>query len=301
MKKIFLQLTPLSFLTLPFATISCSQKLSYKIIKTFDQGFEIFGLNIHNNLFNFTNKTNDQKWLTAQKNYFEKELPDLDFNNKPAGISKNEYRTIKENFIKRNYKNSFKDDATEREIDDFLVEKNIDNIANKNSLIVLNTYEEYLELTKPYWNNNFSYNQVLNNLNKKYTRDFFEAHSLILILNVPTLRIDLNEGNLAVIDFDVVGIEKKLNEIKINLNASVTLEQKSVSYNKITINNYSIEIQKQTLFGNKISNVSISVTYTHPRAHETEADLVGRLLLEKKKGAVVIVFTQAHSFIALAV
>ncbi|MDC8937892.1 hypothetical protein, partial [Metamycoplasma hyosynoviae] len=91
----------------------------------------------------------------------------------------------------------------------------------------------------------------------KYTRDFFEARSLILILNVPILRIDLNEGNLAVIDFDVVGIEKKLNEIKINLNASVTLEQKSVSYNKITINNYSIEIQKQTLFGNKISNVSI--------------------------------------------
>ncbi|MDC8913764.1 hypothetical protein QJ130_00780 [Metamycoplasma hyosynoviae] len=257
MKKIFLQLTPLSFLTLPFATISCSQKLSYKIIKTFDQGFEIFGLNIHNNLFNFTNKTNDQKWLTAQKNYFEKELPDLDFNNKPAGISKNEYRTIKENFIKRNYKNSFKDDATEREIDDFLVEKNIDNIANKNSLIVLNTYEEYLELTKPYWTNNFSYNQILNNLNKKHTRNFFENKSVILILNVPILRIDLKDGNLAVLDFDVINLEKKFNEIKINLNANVILEQKSINYNKITNNNYSIEIEKQTLFGNKVSNVSI--------------------------------------------
>ncbi|MDC8937514.1 hypothetical protein PR243_02850 [Metamycoplasma hyosynoviae] len=248
MKKFFLQLTPLAFSTLPFATISCNQKLNYKIIKTFDKGFEIFGLNMHNNLFNFTDKTNDQKWLTTQKNYFEKELPDLDFNNKPASISVEEYKAIKENFIKRNYKDNLKKIATEREIDDFLVEKNIDNIANKNSLIILNSYEDYLEFTKPYWTNNFSYNQILNNLNKKYTRDFFENKSVILILNVPILRIDLKDGNLAVVDFDVINLEKKFNEIKINLNANVILEQKSINYNKITNNNYSIEIGKQALF-----------------------------------------------------
>ncbi|MDC8963603.1 hypothetical protein PR242_03565, partial [Metamycoplasma hyosynoviae] len=117
--------------------------------------------------------------------------------------------------------------------------------------------EEYLELTKPYWTNNFSYNQILNNLNKKHTRNFFENKSVILILNVPILRIDLKDGNLAVLDFDVINLEKKFNEIKINLNANVILEQKSINYNKITNNNYSIEIEKQTLFGNKVSNVSI--------------------------------------------
>ena len=36
-------------------------------------------------------------------------------------------------------------------------------------------------------------------------------------------------------------------------------------------------------YKNKIYRKEVPVSYTHLRAHETEADLVCRLLLEKKK------------------
>ena len=71
--------------------------------------------------------------------------------------------------------------------------------------------------------------------------------------------------------------ERHFRVSKNELNGYNFAEIKSLSENE------KVEEVAKLISGEKVTNASLPVSYTHLRAHETVLDIVCRLLLEKKK------------------
>ncbi|MDC8938241.1 hypothetical protein [Metamycoplasma hyosynoviae] len=258
-KNVIFTLSISSLPVLPLTLISCSntKEITSLITKLEDQNLDLFTLNITNSFGNLIDTSNNKSWFEENKPLFASAVSLASgLNNLPKNVSEKEYANLKKNFLNFFYDSKIKDDLTNDQLNEMIKEKGFSDVIRKNSLIVLNTHKEYTEFTKPFWENNATLDKIKANLDKKYTKEYFDTKSVILIANVPKIIADFSEENNAVIGFDVqnVTMHKTSKKVSLNLNIYHYLQTKSSNNGQISnliSNNFAIEIKKTEL-----SNIS---------------------------------------------
>ncbi|MDD1372459.1 hypothetical protein PT353_02940, partial [Metamycoplasma hyosynoviae] len=244
---------------LPLTLISCSntKEITSLITKLEGQNLDLFTLNITNSFGNLIDTSNNKSWFEENKPLFASAVSLASgLNNLPKNVSEKEYANLKKNFLNFFYDSKIKDDLTNDQLNEMIKEKGFSDVIRKNSLIVLNTHKEYTEFTKPFWENNATLDKIKANLDKKYTKEYFDTKSVILIANVPKIIADFSEEDNAVIGFDIqnVTMHKTSKKVSLNLNIYHYLQTKSSNNGQISnliSNNFAIEIKKTEL-----SNIS---------------------------------------------
>ncbi|KDE45619.1 hypothetical protein [Metamycoplasma hyosynoviae] len=258
-KNIIFTLPIVSLPVLPLTLISCSntKEITSLITKLEDQNLDLFTLNITNSFGNLIDTSNNKSWFEENKPLFASAVSLASgLNNLPKNVSEKEYANLKKNFLNFFYDSKIKDDLTNDQLNEMIKEKGFSDVIRKNSLILLNTHKEYTEFTKPFWENNATFDKIKANLDKKYTKEYFDTKSIILIANVPKIIADFSEEDNAVIGFDIqnVTMHKTSKKVSLNLNIYHYLQTKSSNNGQISnliSNNFAIEIRKTEL-----SNIS---------------------------------------------
>ncbi|MDD1376634.1 hypothetical protein PT316_03430, partial [Metamycoplasma hyosynoviae] len=208
-KNVIFTLSISSLPVLPLTLISCSntKEITSLITKLEDQNLDLFTLNITNSFGNLIDTSNNKSWFEENKPLFASAVSLASgLNNLPKNVSEKEYANLKKNFLNFFYDSKIKDDLTNDQLNEMIKEKGFSDVIRKNSLIVLNTHKEYTEFTKPFWENNATLDKIKANLDKKYTKEYFDTKSVILIANVPKIIADFSEENNAVIGFDIQNV-----------------------------------------------------------------------------------------------
>ncbi|MDD1359597.1 hypothetical protein [Metamycoplasma hyosynoviae] len=263
-KNIIFTLPIVSLPVLPLTLISCSntKEITSLITKLEGQNLDLFTLNITNSFGNLIDTSNNKSWFDENKPLFASAVSlATQLNNLPQNVSEKEYANLKKNFLNFFYDSKIKDDLTNDQLNEMIKEKGFSDVIRKNSLIVLNTHKEYTEFTKPFWENNATLDKIKANLDKKYTKEYFDTKSVILIANVPKIIADFSEEDNVVIGFDVqnVTMHKTTKKVSLNLNISHYLQTKSSNSNQtsnLISNNFTIEIKKTEL--NNISKIWVN-------------------------------------------
>ncbi|MDC8920040.1 hypothetical protein, partial [Metamycoplasma hyosynoviae] len=263
-KNVIFTLSISSLPVLPLTLISCSntKEITSLITKLEDQNLDLFTLNITNSFGNLIDTSNNKSWFEENKPLFASAVSLASgLNNLPKNVSEKEYANLKKNFLNFFYDSKIKDDLTNDQLNEMIKEKGFSDVIRKNSLIVLNTHKEYTEFTKPFWENNATLDKIKANLDKKYTKEYFDTKSVILIANVPKIIADFSEENNAVIGFDIqnVTMHKTSKKVSLNLNIYHYLQTKSSNNGQISnliSNNFTIEIKKTDL--NNISKIWVN-------------------------------------------
>ncbi|MDD1375216.1 hypothetical protein PT318_03060 [Metamycoplasma hyosynoviae] len=263
-KNVIFTLSISSLPVLPLTLISCSntKEITSLITKLEGQNLDLFTLNITNSFGNLIDTSNNKSWFEENKPLFASAVSLASgLNNLPKNVSEKEYANLKKNFLNFFYDSKIKDDLTNDQLNEMIKEKGFSDVIRKNSLIVLNTHKEYTEFTKPFWENNATLDKIKANLDKKYTKEYFDTKSVILIANVPKIIADFSEENNAVIGFDIrnVTMHKTSKKVSLNLNIYHYLQTKSSNNGQISnliSNNFTIEIKKTDL--NNISKIWVN-------------------------------------------
>ena len=261
-KNLLASLSLLPFMVSP-VLISCTKKEEVKsVITNLNQkSFNIFSLASDINILDIYDSTNNSEFEKNNK-VFKDILKDRSFTfEKPDFLDEAEYKNQRINFLNYAFNLNLKNDVSEDELKNNLLNHN-KLIAKKNNVVILNNYEEYKKFTNQFWDASNSKNVELNNIKNKfdlkYTKDYFNNYSVIFLLNIKNIVTEFNVNNKAIVKFEVNNVSRKKKELNLNINLYAFLLEHNSNV-ETTFNNYSIEIKKSDLLNNKIENLKIKL------------------------------------------
>ena len=237
-KNLLASLSLLPFMVSP-VLISCTKKEEVKsVITNLNQkSFNIFSLASDINILDIYDSTNNSEFEKNNK-VFKDILKDRSFTfEKPDFLDEAEYKNQRINFLNYAFNLNLKNDVSEDELKNNLLNHN-KLIAKKNNVVILNNIKNKFDL--------------------KYTKDYFNNYSVIFLLNIKNIVTEFNVNNKAIVKFEVNNVSREKKELNLNINLYAFLLEHNSNV-ETTFNNYSIEIKKSDLLNNKIENLKIKL------------------------------------------
>ena len=252
-KKYFSPILILPLLPIVTLPISCDNKkiVKHNILFENKNEFSYFSFNDKNVSFSeLIKKSNIKEW---EKNKF---IPTIDnfqtfyVNNfDKMGISRENAKRFLISKINTYLNQNLDFSLAEEKLNEFLHNnKNaISKIYVHDRLKIINTYDDYLKHTKKYWINDLKLDKIKEKLNKKYTKEYFQTRSLILMNALSLIYINNHKNHQLIQKINISNIKYNKNNTYIE-----SIIEFKVLPNKITNETYVskykvIEIEKNNV------------------------------------------------------
>lgn len=185
---------------IPQIDVSCDNKkiINHKIISEEKNLFSYFTFNDKRASFlDKVEKSNIKEWQNSNNNKLSIDsFSDFYKHNfKNNKISKENAKRFLITKINTYLKLNIELSISETQLDEILKknQKDISEMYLNDRLKIINTYKQYLIFTKKYWINDSNLDKIKNELDKKYTENYFKTKSLIIInglhlINIPDLK-----------------------------------------------------------------------------------------------------------------